>query len=521
MARIGIVVCVLLFAGGGFLVRVLNTYEDPAIDPTWEVRGSRVIPEGAVTVRWTGTSTLVFSDGETTWMTDGWFSRPGPLDLAVGEIEPDLEAIEAGLARNGVERAAAVFPVHSHYDHAMDAPEVCKRTGAVLLGSESTANIGRGWGLPEEQIRVVADREPIELGRFTLTPIESRHFQFPDPAVRERALGDPEITEPLVPPVGAFEYKVGKAYVLHVSHPLGSFVVVGSAGFEVGGLAGFEADLLFLGTGGLGSQTTSYREIYWRETVETIQPTRLVPIHWDSLTGPIEGPFTGPVLAASFLAEGSDRTLGFLKDKEDENPGLEFLTLPRYDEVVLFSPASPGARTWRSERSERGSASLREERGAAAAPARAAANDRRAEGAESIATDRPLNRSPRTRRRFWEPRFERGSRERERETRAAEVALRRNLIPPATLEARVDQAVAGLEADLPAGELAKAREDAARQAAADAAVAAYLSEKQVGYVDPQRVDMWTTLRGSQTTDTMDRIFLEMEADGALEPPPDE
>ena len=35
--------------------------------------------DGAVTVRFSGTATLVFSDGETRWMTDGWFSRPGPL----------------------------------------------------------------------------------------------------------------------------------------------------------------------------------------------------------------------------------------------------------------------------------------------------------------------------------------------------------------------------------------------------------------------------------------------------------
>lgn len=227
LARIGVLLAVALLVLAGVAAYLLTHYEEPAVDPGWAVSGDRVIPTGAVTVRWTGTATLVFSDGETTWMTDGWFSRPGPLRVLLGEIEPDLAAIEEGLARNHVERAAAVFPVHSHYDHAMDAPEVCRRTGALLLGSASTANIGRGWGLPEEQIRVVRDREPIRLGRFVVTPIESRHFQFPDPAMRERALGDPEIEEPLVPPVGAFDYKLGKAYVLHVEHPLGRWLIVG------------------------------------------------------------------------------------------------------------------------------------------------------------------------------------------------------------------------------------------------------------------------------------------------------
>jgi L-ascorbate metabolism protein UlaG (beta-lactamase superfamily) len=294
------------------------------------------IPAGSLTVRFTGTSTLVFSDGETTWLTDGWFSRPGPLSLYFGEIEPDVEAIDHGLARNQVTRAAAVFPVHSHFDHAMDAPEVARRTGALLLGSESTANIGRGWGLEESRIRVVADRVPISLGRFTLTPIESRHFQFPDPAVREQALGDPDITEPLVPPAGTFDYKVGKAYVLHVAHPRGSFLVVGSAGFVPGGLEGFAAVIVFLGVGGLGSQTSADREECWRETIGFASPRRVIPIHFDSLVGPIEGPFTGEVRAGAVLSAGRDETLEFLRAKDAAHPEIEFRTLPRYSEVVLF-----------------------------------------------------------------------------------------------------------------------------------------------------------------------------------------
>ena len=62
----------------------------------------------------------------------------------------------------------------------------------------------------------------------------------------------------------------------------------------------------------------------------------MVPIHWDSLTGPIEGPFTGPVRAAGFLSKGADRALEFLREKEAANPSIGFLTLPRYGEVVLF-----------------------------------------------------------------------------------------------------------------------------------------------------------------------------------------
>lgn len=314
----------------------LMTHVPVPVDSAWAVEGNATIPPGSVTVRFTGTSTLLFDDGETAWMVDGWFSRFGPLALLRGKIEPDLAAIEAGLAKNEIDRLEAVIPVHSHFDHAMDAPEVAKRTGAVLVGSQSTANIGRGWGLDEAELRVAVDRESFRFGSFLITLIETNHFEFPDPDVREQALSDPRISEPLVPPVAAFDYRVGQPYAIHVVHPRGSFLIQASAGYREGGLVGFEADVVFLGIGGLGTQTPEYREAYWQETVTPSGASEVILIHWDSLTSPIEGPFLGEVRAAGFLSSGSDETRAFLDDKLAKDPALRFKTLPRYDEVVIF-----------------------------------------------------------------------------------------------------------------------------------------------------------------------------------------
>jgi L-ascorbate metabolism protein UlaG (beta-lactamase superfamily) len=319
-----------------FLAYALSVYDDAPVDPQWLVNGTAHIPDGAVTVRFSGTATLLFSDGETQWMTDGWFTRPGPLRLLFGKIGPDLQAIEQGLAHNHVTQLVAVLPVHSHYDHAMDAPQVARRTGAVLLGSQSTANIGRGWGLPESQIHVLIDRQPVRLGKFVITPIESRHFEFPDPVIRERALGNPLIEAPLVPPVRAFDYRVGKAYVLHVSHPKGSWLIAGSAGYVEGALQGLSADTVFLGVGGLGSQSADYLENFWRETVTAVTPSRIIPVHFDSLTAPVAGPFKGQIKAMALLSSDRDNTLSFLRDKQAAHPELHFMTLPRFEEVVLF-----------------------------------------------------------------------------------------------------------------------------------------------------------------------------------------
>ena len=154
-------------------------------------------PAGAaIQVRFAGVATLLFDDGETAWMTDGFFSRPSLARTAFMRIAPDRAAIEAGLKGLGVARLAAVVPVHSHYDHAMDSPLVAMQTGALLVGSESTLNVGRGLGMPEGRMRRVQPRERLTLGRWTLTFLASSHV--PLPVLREGVVET--IEAPLVPP---------------------------------------------------------------------------------------------------------------------------------------------------------------------------------------------------------------------------------------------------------------------------------------------------------------------------------
>lgn len=311
-------------------------YGAPPVDSGWRAPASANSAEGAVTVRFAGTSTLLFSDGETRWMTDGWFTRPGLWQIARGAVAPVPAAVDAGLERMGVTRMAAVIPLHSHYDHAMDAPLVARRTGALLIGSESTANIGRGLQLPEEQIRVVRHGDAVRFGAFRITFLESRHLRYTDPDMVERLITQREITAPLVPPASVYDYKLGRAWVLHVEHPKGDALVVGSAGFIPGLLDEYDVDAVFLGVGALGSQTEGYREAYWRHTVAATRPDRVLLIHWDSLLAPLDGPLRGEMRLAALLAGGDGHLRDWLRSRRSASPGLELQTLPRFEEVTLF-----------------------------------------------------------------------------------------------------------------------------------------------------------------------------------------
>ncbi len=298
---------VLLLATGA-LTWVINQH--PSLLPYEALGWQKAVAATGPRVSFLGVATVLLDDGETALMTDGFFSRPGKLQVFVGKVEPDLAAIGKGLQRAGVRKLAAVIPVHSHYDHAMDAPEVARRTGALLVGSESTANVGRGWGLPPAQIVVAKLNEPMQLGRFTVTLLASRHAP--------TGFTGGVIDKPLKPPVRAVEYKEGQSYAVLVQHEGKALLINGSAGFEPAALANVQADVVMLGIGSLGMRDAAYRDAYWQEVVVGVKARRVIPIHWDDFWIPSEGPMKPmPVPLDRF-----DESMAFLHERA-KREGIE------------------------------------------------------------------------------------------------------------------------------------------------------------------------------------------------------
>ncbi|WP_115278702.1 MBL fold metallo-hydrolase [Mycolicibacterium tokaiense] len=260
-----------------------------------------------LSVTWLGVSTLLVDDGTSAILTDGFFSRPSLARVGLGRIAPSTPRIEGCLTRAGIRRLDAVLPVHTHFDHALDSAAVAQRTGAELVGGESTANIGRGYGLPEDRIRIVSSGVAVELGSFAVTPIASQHCP-PDrfPGV---------ITAPLRAPARASAYRCGEAWSLVVTHqPTGRRLLIqGSAGFAPGALTGQRAEVAYLGVGQLGVLPENYLRDYWEHTVRAVGARTVIGIHWDDFFRPL----SKPLRALPFAADDLDRSIRVLRALAD------------------------------------------------------------------------------------------------------------------------------------------------------------------------------------------------------------
>lgn len=271
---------------------------------------------GFVRATFMGVSTLAFTDGDTTLMIDGFFSRPSTAKMLAGKIGPNHAAIDEGLRRADISKADAIFVAHSHYDHALDSPAVAWRTGAVMVGSESTLNIGRGYGLTEEQMRLAPLDEPMTFGNFRVTMTLTEH----SPHGKFQGL----IEKPLRAPARAKEYRMAECYSMHITHtgPDGkvrSLLVHPSAGFRPGCLKGYRAEVVFLGLTPLGKQSEEFRNDFWHETVETLRAKRVYPIHWDDFMLPL----SEPLVPMPYVADDFGKMLEFLQQQR-LNSGIEW-----------------------------------------------------------------------------------------------------------------------------------------------------------------------------------------------------
>ncbi len=289
----------------------------------------------AVTVTWLGVTTLLFDDGNTQILIDGFFTRPSVADIVFSaNVHSSAAKINFILDEYQMRRLAAIIPVHSHFDHAMDIGAIANRSSASIIGSETTANIARGAGVPEDQIVIAESGSDYSFGEFSVRIIDSNHAPLgwggsvPYPGT---------IDTPLTSPAPVSAWREGKSYSVVVMHPQGTTLVQGSAGFLPGTLDDVVADVVMLGAFGLENLGRNYTEQYWLAMVTSTGAKRVIPIHFDDYTRPFGQIELSPRILDNFV--DSAEWLDEIRKTWDNDVRLH---LPVFGEaLVLYPPPAP------------------------------------------------------------------------------------------------------------------------------------------------------------------------------------
>jgi L-ascorbate metabolism protein UlaG (beta-lactamase superfamily) len=289
----------------------------------------------SVTVTWLGVTTLLFDDGETQILIDGFFSRPSLTDILLGRpVDNDAARIDYALNEFRIRRLAAIIPLHSHFDHAMDVGAIANRSSASILGSESTAQVARGAGVPEDQITVITGKQTFQFGEFTVTLLPSVHAPI---GWRGTIPLDGKIEEALLMPQPIGAWREGGSFSVVIAHPQGTILVHGSAGYFEDALQAVTVDVVMLGVAGLRSLGKKYAERYWQNVVTATGGHSVYPIHFDDYTQPFGAVVLGPKFLDDFV-----KTATWLEEFRDRWDADTSLFVPEFGKpiAILAQPAT-------------------------------------------------------------------------------------------------------------------------------------------------------------------------------------
>ncbi len=231
---------------------------------------SAILPQqdGAIELTYLGTAGFVVKSPERTIVLDPYLTRIGISSI----FKPMV--VNTALLKKHIPHADEVLIGHAHYDHILDGPDLCKQTGARLIGSKATCMVGRAAGLPESQLKATDGREDIACGAWTVRGLPSIHGK----AVFGRIPIPGDILTPPVWPPKILDLKHGLVLNWVVDTGKLRIVHIDSADFIPQELQGLKADVVCLCAIG-----RSYRPNYVKEVVALLQPKWIVPCHWDTM----------------------------------------------------------------------------------------------------------------------------------------------------------------------------------------------------------------------------------------------
>ena len=237
------------------------------------------LPAG-LELQWLGTAGFRLAFEGHSLLIDPYVTRPGlQAVLGRGPLRADT-----GLVERLLPEADAVLVGHTHFDHALDVPEVARRRGCPVYGSTSLRTLMGLHGLAGRAVVVEAHRT-FATGPFEVTFVPSRHSRL------LAGLAVPaggELTCDRLDGLRSGAYRCGQVWGIHIAVAGVTLYHQGSADLVEVELAGSRyrgVDYFLCGIAG-----RLFTPGYVRRILGLLEPRVVVPQHHDNFLRPLDSP---------------------------------------------------------------------------------------------------------------------------------------------------------------------------------------------------------------------------------------
>jgi len=238
-----------------------------------------------------GTAGWEITDGKTVILIDPYLSRirrnysETTIDSTFPEdnrtpIGPnDFVISDTAAINHHIKNADYILVHHSHRDHIMDVPYIALKTGATVIGTESTANFMSAYGIPEERIITVKGGEDYDFGTFSLKVMPSLH----SPLFEKRYFDSRIFSKDKKAPLRITDFVEGGSLAFLIRFKGHEILTSGSMNYIEKELEGLHPDIAIVGAAASRSEIYDYAGRLMRILN---YPAIVLPTHWDNFTLP-------------------------------------------------------------------------------------------------------------------------------------------------------------------------------------------------------------------------------------------